>query len=455
MKFIQKFPIESNISQIFANQFEIFDFKHRQENFFLDDIESFISKKCLIEEQCSKSIISLCESYMNKNYQIYDNKTILSVPVPDHWKAVLETVISISEKKMVSCASILLSCDIFSVIKEQKKASYQKVLDYMKKVKDELSFIQNEFIQAYRVYNTEILLSQNIKHSHSVEKDLKNSSIDLKTYSQILEYLKKSFEKPSRDRQIDLAKLNCLTIFDKLNKVTQHYFSSELPQLLQLQNGNMNLFIYEFLESIFKKENETNEYIVKMVNEFNKIDLSDTQNNPVLLENIVTFDYMVQFENNKKYPLDEQIKNPENVKYFAHEYDRLVTESKKLLTTIDEYAKNSNFFLEEILQIDESEIAKLPSLPEVKVPKFIMNENWENQKFLIMEKNSELKKLMAQIEYLEVFRINNFMSNNLAFTVQEIAHLNGHLDNMLKLESRFYSETLMKTVNKPFIEPEY
>lgn len=82
-----------------------------------------------------------------------------------------------------------------------------------------------------------------------------------------------------------------------------------------------------------------------------------------------------------------------------------------------------------------------------------MNENLENQKFFILEKNSQLKKLMAQIEYLEVFKINDFLSNNLAFTVQELANLNGHLDHMLILESRFYMDTLTKTIDKPFIDP--
>lgn len=77
----------------------------------------------------------------------------------------------------------------------------------------------------------------------------------------------------------------------------------------------------------------------------------------------------------------------------------------------------------------------------------------ENQKFLILEKNSELKSILAQVEFLEVFKINDFMSNNLSFTVQELANLKGRLDHMLSLESRFYSETLMKTIDKPFIEP--
>lgn len=44
---------------------------------------------------------------------------------------------------------------------------------------------------------------------------------------------------------------------------------------------------------------------------------------------------------------NEQIKNSENIKYFSHEYERLVTESKKLLTLIDEYAKNSDFLIED------------------------------------------------------------------------------------------------------------
>lgn len=37
--FFFKISIESNLSDLFAKQYEIFDFKHKQENLFLDDIK--------------------------------------------------------------------------------------------------------------------------------------------------------------------------------------------------------------------------------------------------------------------------------------------------------------------------------------------------------------------------------------------------------------------------------
>lgn len=81
---------------------------------------------------------------MNKSYKIKNNdETVLMFvkfflsqthsfffnyrSIPDYWKSVLETIISVSEKNLVSSASILESCDFFALIKEQKNASYQKV----------------------------------------------------------------------------------------------------------------------------------------------------------------------------------------------------------------------------------------------------------------------------------------------------------------------------------------
>lgn len=40
----------------------------------------------------------------------------------------------------------------------------------------------------------------------------------------------------------------------------------------------MNLFVYEFMETMLTKEAETNESIAKMINDFNKIDLSNCVN---------------------------------------------------------------------------------------------------------------------------------------------------------------------------------
>lgn len=152
----------------------------------------------------------------------------------------------------------------------------------------------------------------------------------------------------------------------------------------------MNLFIYEFMQSIFIKETETNEFITKMINEFNKIDLLDTviqisdcliiikiifilkQNNPPLFENIVNFDYIVQFGKYKRLLVrkfkffeflfifffvkleDDKIKNCDNVQYFSNEYEQLVSDSKELLKLIDEYAKNSDFSIEDAQKVKQN-----------------------------------------------------------------------------------------------------
>lgn len=47
----------------------------------------------------------------------------------------------------------------------------KQVLDYMKKAQNELSNIQNDFINAYRVYETELLLGQKIKNPSNIEKE--------------------------------------------------------------------------------------------------------------------------------------------------------------------------------------------------------------------------------------------------------------------------------------------
>lgn len=152
----------------------------------------------------------------------------------------------------------------------------------------------------------------------------------------------------------------------------------------------MNLFIYEFMQSIFIKETETNEFITKMINEFNKIDLLDIviqindcliiikiifilkQNNPPLFENIVNFDYIVQFGKYKRLLVrqfkffeflfifffvkleDDKIKNCDNVQYFSNEYEQLVSDSKELLKLIDEYAKNSDFSIEDAQKVKQN-----------------------------------------------------------------------------------------------------
>lgn len=56
---------------------------------------------------------------------------VVNIPrsIPDYWKIVLESFISISEKKLASSGTVLFFCDYFELIKKQKRKSYQKVLN--------------------------------------------------------------------------------------------------------------------------------------------------------------------------------------------------------------------------------------------------------------------------------------------------------------------------------------
>jgi hypothetical protein len=47
--------------------------------------------------------------------------------MPDKWRLELDKYIMIAEKKMASCVSLLIMCDLFNLIKKQKAKSHKKV----------------------------------------------------------------------------------------------------------------------------------------------------------------------------------------------------------------------------------------------------------------------------------------------------------------------------------------
>lgn len=52
-------------------------------------------------------------------------------PAPDKWRIFLEEIVTSIDKRLASIGSLLLFCDYFEVIKDQKTKSHKKVIFWL------------------------------------------------------------------------------------------------------------------------------------------------------------------------------------------------------------------------------------------------------------------------------------------------------------------------------------
>ncbi len=74
------------------------------------------------------STIQLCQESLKKTYKnINENDTTRTLPIPDKWRQALEKMICIFEKRLANNMKLMLLCDYFGTVKQQKDTSFNKV----------------------------------------------------------------------------------------------------------------------------------------------------------------------------------------------------------------------------------------------------------------------------------------------------------------------------------------
>jgi hypothetical protein len=82
-----------------------------------------------------------------------------------------------------------------------------------------------------------------------------------------------------RDIQVDITKLDYLIWNNTLNQMLQNYFLKDLPELMNIQNSQMKVFLAESINAIIDNECNTN----KFVNEFLDDSKLRSTNNEVVI----------------------------------------------------------------------------------------------------------------------------------------------------------------------------
>ena len=434
MKFIKKVDDNFQLKNLFNEHLTKFNFKHEQELTFLEDVRNFIEKKSQMELQYSQSLSKLCNQYMNKSEYQINNDDSTEIYIPEKWKLILEQYMYIAEKKQVSSKSILMNCEYFKKIKDQKNTLNQTAINNMKSMQEILSDTHHNSELAYRSYTFDQILCDQLNKktkitNSNLEKKLNKKGIKWAKFKKNLEQITQSEQIfKERKKKLDFSKLNYVTTNFCENQQLLYYFSMELPELMRLQNGNMDTFIDDCLNSLVFKDIESSKFLMKQFEE--TVDMSSQDGSQqsshyasnalpnlnssenFFLDKESCFQNLVQFDLKTFDPDFEKMFEftfqKENMKTLGNDYmkwsnklNELENLMKTMLSQINEKRLN-------LVQSDEttSSSHEKPNLVSANQNDYLMDLKLEKQRFLISEKKMQMIQLQAKIDALGSFNIS-------------------------------------------------
>ncbi|RNA04744.1 FCH and double SH3 domains 2 [Brachionus plicatilis] len=195
MKFVKKVDDTFNLKGLFNEHLSKFGLKHEHELVYLEDVRNFIEKKSQLELQYSQALSKLCNQFISKEeYQLNDdsNNEIL---IPEKWKLLLDQYAYIAEKKQVSSRSLLMHCEYFKRMKEQKSTLNQMALLNLKKNHEILSESNRNCQSAFKTF----CIDQYLHDQHDtnklkmpvLEKKLKDRNINSTKFKKALNEMNK------------------------------------------------------------------------------------------------------------------------------------------------------------------------------------------------------------------------------------------------------------------------
>lgn len=412
MKFVNKVDNDFVLDSLFKEHLNKFNVKNGQELVFLEDVKNFVEKKSFLELQYATSLSSLCNQYLNKNeYQLTNESS--TIYIPEKWKNILEQYSYVAEKREASARSMLAHCEYFKKIKEQKNKFNQIAINYLKKMQQTIKETHHMNENAYKSYCTEHFLFDQLNDStkttnSTLDKKLKKLNIDVSKFKANLEEILKSEEnKKERLKKFDFSKLKYASTNCSQNQQLQYYFSMEIPNLLHLQNSQIDAFIDESLDSLALKELETSKFLTR---QFDETFIKDIQTNSSIknegsselfyTNNNKCFSNLIQYEFQ---PHDKSITDKfeftfskENIKHLSTDYQKW---SDKL-SELQELMKQM------VMQINEKKIAKKNTIYHNFEIDFLIDEKLEEDGFNVDEKKMQMIHLESKIDALGLFNIN-------------------------------------------------
>ncbi|RNA21254.1 hypothetical protein BpHYR1_020360, partial [Brachionus plicatilis] len=222
-----------------------------------------------------------------------------------------------------------------------------------------------------------------------------------------LKFLKDKEIAKERLKKLDFSKLNYVTTNCCQNQQIQYYYSMEIPQLLNLQNGYIDSFINESLNTLVLKDIESSKFLVKhfedsLFNSENKseicadrLNISNNSSEAYFIDRNECFSNLIQFD---LQPHDSEFQpsffsfQNDNLKNLSNDYVKWtakLNEVEKLMTAM-------------LTKVNEK---KMENCEETSID-FSVDLKQEEYRFLLAEKKLQMIHLQAKIDALGSFNIN-------------------------------------------------
>ncbi|CAF0714492.1 unnamed protein product [Brachionus calyciflorus] len=423
MKYVKKVDDSFNLKNLFNEHISKFNLKNEQELAYFDDVRNFIEKKSQLELQYSQALSKLCNQYTSKEEYQINNESTSEIYIPEKWKLILEEYAYIAEKKQVSSRSILMHCEYFKKIKDQKFLVNQMAVNYLKKNQDILIESHRHNQNAFKTFCIDQFLCNQLDlktslSSQNLDKKLKSKKINVTKFKKAMEDMKKidGLNAKERLKKLDFSKLNYVTTNCCQNQQLQYYFSMEIPQLLHFQNSYLDAFIDESLNTLVLKEVESSKFLVRHfedsilnafnINSENPSERSNVQKNSsegYFIDRNECFSNLIQYD---LQPHDTEFQPS----FFSFQKDNIKNLSDDYVKWSSKLNDLENLMTAMLTKVNEKRIEnaekKATSIQQTTNNDFVVDQKQEEIRFLIVEKKLQMIHLQAKIDALGSFNIN-------------------------------------------------
>ncbi|CAF0714496.1 unnamed protein product [Brachionus calyciflorus] len=420
MKYVKKVDDSFNLKNLFNEHISKFNLKNEQELAYFDDVRNFIEKKSQLELQYSQALSKLCNQYTSKEEYQINNESTSEIYIPEKWKLILEEYAYIAEKKQVSSRSILMHCEYFKKIKDQKFLVNQMAVNYLKKNQDILIESHRHNQNAFKTFCIDQFLCNQLDlktslSSQNLDKKLKSKKINVTKFKKAMEDMKKidGLNAKERLKKLDFSKLNYVTTNCCQNQQLQYYFSMEIPQLLHFQNSYLDAFIDESLNTLVLKEVESSKFLVRHfedsilnafnINSENPSERSNVQKNSsegYFIDRNECFSNLIQYD---LQPHDTEFQPS----FFSFQKDNIKNLSDDYVKWSSKLNDLENLMTAMLTKVNEKRIEnaekKATSIQQTTNNDFVVDQKQEEIRFLIVEKKLQMIHLQAKIDALGSF----------------------------------------------------
>ncbi|ESO99967.1 hypothetical protein LOTGIDRAFT_113008 [Lottia gigantea] len=227
--------------------------KHQQECDLLEDLRTYCQKRSALEKEYAQGLLKLANQLLKREFPSQpdsvssedgrEHKTACTV-----WHTILEETEKLAKARLQ--AAEIYSDKIAEPVKPLRSSKVhcmKKVMPQLTTIQSELSHSVSEMVKSQKLYNTEESLSHEARQKSAEADDKKSTGI----FQSLASLQKTSAKLKSRREACEIRSTACrndhILNLSAANAHQIRYYSTDLPELLQILDGE----VYEKIEEYF------------------------------------------------------------------------------------------------------------------------------------------------------------------------------------------------------------